>query len=114
MLENRQLERYIQRLRHSYAEKRAALLQTLAPVADLVQIHGLDAELHARLELRRDEVHEAELVARSAQQGAVVYALRPYYLEVPDKKDLLSGYGGLEKTQIMEGARKLVEVIQHI
>lgn len=111
-LQTRQLERYIQRLRHHYAEKRVTLLQALTPVADLVQIQGLDGGLHACLELRRDDVHEAEIVARSYQRGVVVHALSHYYLGLPDKKGLLLGYGGLDKTQVMEGARKLAEVVR--
>ena len=111
-LQTRKLERHIQRLRHHYAEKRATLLQALAPVANLVEIQGLDAGLHACLELRKDDVHEAEIVARSYQQGVVVHALSHYYLGSPDKKGLLLGYGGLDKTQIMEGARKLAVALQ--
>lgn len=110
-LQTRQLERYIQRLRYHYAEKRATLLQALAPVANQVQIQGLDAGLHACLELRGD-VHEEEIVAQSYQRGVLVHALSHYYLGTPGKKGLLLGYGGLDKTQIIEGARKLAEVIQ--
>lgn len=113
-LQTGRLELYIHRLRHHYAEKRATLLQALAPVADLVQIRGLDAGLHACLELRRDDAHEAEVVARSYQQGVIVHALHHYYLGSPDREGLLLGYGGLEKTQIVEGARRLVEVIRQI
>ncbi|GLV59747.1 GntR family transcriptional regulator [Dictyobacter sp. S3.2.2.5] len=111
-LQSRNLERYIQRLRQHYAEKRATLLQALAPVAGLVEMQGLDAGLHACLELKGDDVHEAEIVARSYQRGVVVYALHHYYLGLPDKKGLLLGYGGLEEAQIMEGAKKLAAVIR--
>lgn len=111
-LQNRQLERYIQRLRYHYAEKRALLLQSLAPGADLVQIQGLDAGLHVCLQLRRDDLREAKIVARSYQQGVVVHALSHYYQGLPDKQGLLLGYGGLDKPQIMEGARRLIDVIQ--
>lgn len=111
-LQSGQLERHIQRLRHHYAENRAALLQALTPVTNLVQIQGLDGGLHACLQLRRENLDEAEIVARSYQQGVIVHALRPYYLGAPDKQGLLLGYGGLEKSQVTEGVSKLAEVVR--
>jgi GntR family transcriptional regulator/MocR family aminotransferase len=109
-LQEKHLERYIQRLRQHYAEKRALLMQELEPVADLVRMRGLDAGLHVCLEL--GELDETDVIARCLQQGVVLHALSHYYLERPGKAGLLLGYGGLNGEDVQQGARKLVRVLR--
>ncbi|GAC1394190.1 MAG: hypothetical protein NVSMB38_25630 [Ktedonobacteraceae bacterium] len=45
------MERHIRQMRHQYAEKRQTLENMFAPLAPLAQLRGLEAGLHAYLEL---------------------------------------------------------------
>ncbi len=104
------LERHIRRMRRLYAEKRALLSATLAPLTPLARLRGLEAGLHAYLELRPDL--DARQIARLAyERGVAVMTLDPFYLGTPDRSGLLLGYGGLELPAIARGARILAEVI---
>ncbi len=104
------LERHIRRMRRHYAAKRAALRDALAPVAPLAQLQGLEAGLHACLQLRPD-LDPAPIIAQTAARGVIVYPLADYYIGVPDRCGILLGYGGLELGDIVRGARILADVI---
>lgn len=105
------LDRHIRRMRQQYAQKRQTLAQTLAPIAHLAQLRGLEAGLHAYLELRADL--NALLVAQLVRQrGVLVTTLDTYYLGSPDRSGLLLGYGGLDIPDIIRGAKMLMEVIE--
>lgn len=73
------LERHIQRMRHHYAEKRALLSSVLAPLAPKAQLLGLEAGLHAYLELSPD-LNTKAVVEQAYKQGLVVTSLDEYYL----------------------------------
>ncbi|MGI8552584.1 MAG: PLP-dependent aminotransferase family protein [Dehalococcoidia bacterium] len=104
------LERHIRRMRREYAAKRAALHQAFAPVGRLAQLRGLDAGLHAYLELRADL--DPRQIARTARErGVIVSRLDRYYLGAPDRCGLLLGYGGVELADVGRGGRILAEVI---
>jgi len=104
------LERHIRRMRRHYAAKRAALHDALAPVAPLAQLQGLEAGLHACLQLRPD-LDPALITAHAAARGVIVYPLADYYIGVPDRCGILLGYGGLELGEVVRGARILADVI---
>jgi GntR family transcriptional regulator / MocR family aminotransferase len=107
-----QLDRHIRRMRQQYAQKRQALAHTLAPIAHLAQLRGLEAGLHAYLELRSDL--DALRVAQLARtRGVMVTTLDAYYSGPADRSGLLLGYGGLDIPDIVRGATVLREVIQH-
>lgn len=107
------LDRHIRRMRQQYAQKRQTLAHVLAPIAHLAQLRGLEAGLHAYLELRSDL--NAALVAQLARQhGVFVTTLDAYYLGSPDRSGLVLGYGGLDISDIIWGATKLREVIEHV
>jgi GntR family transcriptional regulator / MocR family aminotransferase len=110
-LQEGHLERYIQRVRHHYAEKRAILLAALQPLTGLIKIEGLEAGLHTCLELRAD-LYEDAIIARAARRGVLVHPLSRHYLGSPTRSALLLGYGGLENEQVREGAARLVAAIQ--
>ncbi len=107
------LDRHIRRMRQQYAQKRQALTHALAPIAPLAQLRGLEAGLHAYLELRPDL--DARLVAHLArEQGVIVTLLDAYYSGSPDQSGVLLGYGSLDVPAIIRGATILAEVIQHV
>ncbi len=106
------LERHIRRMRRHYQEKRAALSQALAPVSHLARLQGLDAGLHAYLELRSDL--DPLCVARLAlERGVTVTTLNSCYYGVPDRRGILLGYGGLELGDVVRGAQILALVIEY-
>lgn len=107
------LDRHIRRMRQHYAQKRQALAQTLAPIAPLVWLRGLEAGLHAYLELRADL--NATRVAQLAREcGVLVTTLDTYYFGFPDRSGLLLGYGSLDIPDIIRGATILREVIERV
>lgn len=107
------LDRHIRRMRQQYAQKRQTLTHTLAPIAHLAQLRGLEAGLHAYLELRSDL--DVPLVAQLARQrGVFVTTLESYYVGTPDRSGLLLGYGGLDIPDIVRGATTLRDVIERV
>ncbi len=104
------LERHIRRMRRHYAAKRAALHDALAPVAPLARLQGLEAGLHAYLELRPD-LDAATIIARAAARGVIVYPLGDYYIGAPDRCGILLGYGGLTCDDVVRGTCILADVI---
>lgn len=105
------LDQHIRRMRHHYAQKRQILAQTLAPIAHLARLRGLEAGLHVYLELQAPL--QASLVAQLARQrNVIVTPLEAYYLGTPDRSGLLLGYGGLAIPEIIQGSTRLIEVIE--
>ena len=104
------LERHIRRMRRHYGEKRAALRDALSPVSHLAQLRGLEAGLHAFLEL--DASIDPRMVElRARQEGVVVSTLDSYFLGPATQHGLLLGYGGLDLPDIVRGAEVLVRVL---
>ena len=107
------MERHIRRMRHQYAEKRHTLEHIFAPLAPLAHLRGLEAGLHAYLELH-SEIN-ASLVARLARErNVIVTTLDAYYLGTPDRSGLLLGYASLDIPDIIQGANILKGVIQQV
>jgi GntR family transcriptional regulator/MocR family aminotransferase len=107
------LDRHIRRMRQQYAQKRQTLAHTLAPLAPLAQLRGLEAGLHAYLELRSNL--KARLVAELARQrGVWVTPLDAYYVGSPDRSGVLLGYGSLDIPDMIQGATVLREVIEQV
>ncbi len=106
------LERHIRRMRRHYAEQRAALRDLLAPVASLARLIGLEAGLHACLELLPGSgLRAGRIAAVARERGVLVATLDPYYLGPPDRQALLLSYGGLGMDDLTRGARILAEII---
>lgn len=107
------LDRHIRRMRHQYAEKRHVVAQTLAPIAHLARLRGLEAGLHAYLELCANI--DATLVAQLARKrNVIVTLLDAYYYGTPDRSGLLLGYGNLEIPDIIQGVTILREIIEQV
>lgn len=107
------LERHIRRMRRLYGEKRALLSKLLAPINHLAQIRGLEAGLHAYLELHSG-LDPKEIGQEAAKRGVIIPTLGPFYLGVPNRNGLLLGYGGLALNEISQGATILAEVIASV
>ncbi|GHO70077.1 GntR family transcriptional regulator [Ktedonobacter sp. SOSP1-52] len=113
LLSEGHLDRHIRRMRHHYAHKRQLLKEVLAPIAHLAQLRGLDAGLHAYLELRADL--DAHRVAQDAKaRGILVSTIDTCYAGTPDRNGLLLGYGGLSAKDVVRGGQVLREVIEHL
>ncbi|GHO98929.1 GntR family transcriptional regulator [Reticulibacter mediterranei] len=113
LLSEGHLDRHIRRMRHHYAHKRQLLKEVFAPITPLAQLRGLDAGLHAYLELRADL--DAHRVAQEARgRGILVSTIDICYAGTPDRNGLLLGYGGLSVKDIARGGQILREVIEHL
>ncbi|MDR7417007.1 MAG: PLP-dependent aminotransferase family protein [Armatimonadota bacterium] len=113
LLRSGDFDRHIRRMRRHYAELRAALRDALGPVEPLARLRGLEAGLHAFLELQSGL--DAEEVARcAAQRGVRVRTLTPYYLGSPTRTGILLGYGGLSLEDVRRGAGILAGVIREL
>ncbi|WP_189074011.1 MocR-like pyridoxine biosynthesis transcription factor PdxR [Deinococcus sedimenti] len=104
------LESHIRRMRREYAARRAALGAALAPLDPRAQLLGLEAGLHAYLDL--DPALDAAAIAAACERrGVRVSAVAPLYHAQPDRSGLLLGFGGLTGPQVQRGAALLASVI---
>jgi GntR family transcriptional regulator/MocR family aminotransferase len=102
------LELHIRRMRQHYAHLRATLAQELAPLAPQATLRGLEAGLHAVLELLD---HPTGVIQAALSRGVVVDSLGEYYLGQPATYGLMLGYGGLAVDSLISGARQLAQII---
>ena len=98
-------------MRRHYAEKRALLSQILTPIAHLAKLRGLEAGLHAYLELRAD-LNARALATTTWKRKVVVVPVDFFYYGVPDRQGLILGYGGLDHNALIAGATILREAIE--
>ena len=104
------LERHIRRMRRHYGDKRSALAEALQPASGVARLRGLEAGLHAFLELD-SYIDPHQVAERALTHHVVVSTTDSYYLGTPAHNGLLVGYGGLEIAQIRDGAGVLVKAI---
>ena len=98
-------------MRRRYGEKRALLSDLLAPLAPVARLLGLDAGLHAYLDLQASL--NANAIADAARvRGVIAPPVERFYHGSPDRQGLVLGYGGLSHDHIAQGARILREVIE--
>jgi GntR family transcriptional regulator/MocR family aminotransferase len=107
------LDRHIRRMRQQYAQKRLAVAQTLAPIAHLARLRGLEAGLHAYLELQ-DAISATRVARLARQRHVIVTPLDAYYIGTPDRSGLLLGYAALEIPEIVQGITILRETIEQV
>ncbi len=107
------MERHIRRMRQQYAEKRHTLETILAPLVPLAHLRGLEAGLHAYLELRSD-INASQVARLARARDVIVTTLDAYYIGTPDRSGLLLGYGSLDIPDIIQGAKVLREVIEDV
>ncbi|MDR5683964.1 MAG: PLP-dependent aminotransferase family protein [Armatimonadota bacterium] len=103
--------RHIARVRRHYAARRAALREALSGLEPMATLRGLDAGLHAFLELH--PALDAEAIARqAATRGVIVHTIAPCYLARPDRQGLLLGYGGISEEDIRRGAAVIASLVR--
>jgi GntR family transcriptional regulator/MocR family aminotransferase len=107
------LDRHIRRMRQQYAQKRSILAQTLAPIRHLARLRGLEAGLHAYLELGA-QISATHIALLARKRNVIVTPLDAYYLGPPDRSGLLLGYASLEIPDIIRGATVLMEIIEQV
>ena len=98
---------HLRRMRRLYAEKRAVLVQALAPVQAVASVRGLEAGLHAFVECAA-QVPIEPLVHHCLSQGILLMDLRRYYAAEPTQRGVVLGYGGLERPEIEWVGRQIV------
>ena len=102
---------HIRRMRRVYAEKRATLLRTLAPLQGVSSVRGLEAGLHVFVEWHVQGQIE-RLVQECFQQGILLTDVARYYTTEPDRQGFVLGYGGLDLHEIKSAGRQLVSIVQ--
>jgi GntR family transcriptional regulator/MocR family aminotransferase len=108
-----QLDRHIRRVRRHYAAHRAILRDGLAPAAPFARLIGLEAGIHACLELApRPGLTAARVAAAARVRGVLVTPLDEYYHGPPTRQGLVLGYGGLASDELVYGAAILATVIR--
>ncbi|GAA5448144.1 HTH-type transcriptional regulatory protein GabR [Deinococcus depolymerans] len=110
MITQGHLERHIRRMRKTYAARRAALSGALAGCRPQARLMGLEAGLHAHLELD-PSLDAAGVSERARALGVIVPTLGAYYLDRADRNGLLIGYGGLDLPDVRRGAQALVQAV---
>jgi GntR family transcriptional regulator/MocR family aminotransferase len=104
------LEQHVKKMRRVYAHKRFLLAETLRGVEDRARLVGIEAGLHALLEL--SDVSADDVAARVLAKGVKVNALKNYYAAKTLRRGLLLGYGGLSEPELVKGVSILRQILQ--
>lgn len=104
-------ERYLNKVRKIYKEKRDVLLEQLRPFQREFELSGENAGLHVLLTSRRC-LGEKLLLDKAREQGVKVYGISDAYIEEAesggtDSHTVILGYGALSPDQICRGAARL-------
>jgi GntR family transcriptional regulator / MocR family aminotransferase len=94
LLERRDLDRHVRRMRAEYARRRAAIVDALGHLPLL----GDTAGLHVVVELPGEVADR--VVERAAERGVLLASLDRYHAGPPDVHGLVIGYGGATLSQI--------------
>jgi GntR family transcriptional regulator / MocR family aminotransferase len=111
-LQSGKLESHIARVRRYYATNRQRLAEVFGPLEGIASLQGLEAGLHAFLELDRG-LNVNRIISAASERGVVVTAIDGYYAGEPMRSGLLLGYGGLTAEQVSEGAGILSALIRN-
>lgn len=105
------LERHIRRVRRHHARRRTTLLDALASLPDDVRVRGAEGGLHVVLDAAAS-VDIGMVLRDTAACGVAVEDVADYYLDQPDRRGLLLGYGGLEPVDVERGAAILLRALR--
>jgi GntR family transcriptional regulator / MocR family aminotransferase len=110
-LRSGKLESHIAKMRRYYAANRQKLAEAFVPLEGIASLQGLDAGLHAFLELDGG-LNVDGVIAAAAGNGVVVTSIDSYFIGEPLRSGLLLGYGGLTADQVSVGAGILASAIR--
>jgi GntR family transcriptional regulator / MocR family aminotransferase len=103
-------ERHIRRMRRVYASKRETLVRALEPIQSFAPLKGLEAGLHAFLELP-PEIPAQAVTDLARSKGVIVRTLESFHHKAPVTNGLLLGYGGLSLEQIQRGVQEILRAV---
>jgi GntR family transcriptional regulator/MocR family aminotransferase len=109
-IEEGHLASHIRRMRPLYAERQAALIEGLQPVADRLKLKPVDAGMHVvgRLTGESDDRVVSSYARRLDVQAP---ALSTYYRGAPRISGLVLGYAGVNGERIKRAAPRLAQAI---
>ena len=104
-------ERHLRRLRKAYGQRRNTLIKALEDqIPGDIRFSREPAGLHVMLYLD-PACDEEEVVQRAAAARVRVYPGAPYHLEPQPPPSVLLGFSGLRPEEIVEGVRRLADVL---
>jgi len=105
------LDRHLRRMRTLYNLRREVLVGALRQVlGDRVRILGERAGIHVLVQFDT-EFSDQQLCARAAARGVGLTSIASFYLGAAPGGEFLFGYSDLTEEQIVEGIRRLGEVV---
>lgn len=103
-------EKHLNRMRNIYKEKHDCLLKCMKEMPVDTKISGQGSGLHviADFNISNDASFQQKLEA----EGVKIYPLSKYYIQgKPEKEQYILGFTRMEKKDIIEGTRKMKEVL---
>ena len=104
-------ERHLNKMRKRYRAKHDALLESLAPLTDRMEITGENAGIHLLLTSRKGW-EEARMEEQARQAGVLVYGMSRNQIGEEMKKKpgtVILGYASCSMDEIRQGAEALVK-----
>ena len=109
-IEEGHLASHIRRMRPLYAERQAALIEGLQPVADRLTLRPVDAGMHV-VGRFREEGDDRVIASNARRLGVQAPALSTYYRGKPEISGLVLGYAGVSAETIQRSAGRLIQAI---
>lgn len=105
---NGHFERYLNKMRKIYRQKRDLMLELLEPFRTRFDIRGEDAGLHMVLKLKSNDPSEVDdLLQKARACNCKVYSVSDSLIEAEEVNMILLGYGGFEEKKLREGIERL-------
>ena len=103
--------RHLRRMRTLYAERRAALLESIRELP--LEIDATETGLHCVGWLPA-ELDEVALVRRAAANGLILSPVSTYSIEPLTRHGLVLGYAAYSVPEIQDAVRRLAKVIHSV
>lgn len=111
LISSGELEKHVRRVRRSYAERRATMLQALSEIPQIQSVTGQAAGLHVVVRLGA-EFRLKALAAQLERHGIVVDRVADFQLGRQSDDRVLMAYGHLAEPDIVEGVRRFGAAIR--
>lgn len=98
-------EKYINKMRKIYKEKRIFLMETLKTLGNAITVRGDNAGHHLLIQLKTG-LSEEKMIEKAIENGVRVYPISPYFIEgmIPKyENSVLVGYPALTFKEIEKG-----------